>query len=319
MATGFVYDPRYHDHDTGRGHPERPKRLSAIVQRLKDDGLWDRVRHLGPIEPAEQRWIETVHDRSYIARLKAVCQSGRPFIDAMDSAVCKASYDVALLAVGGVLLAVDAVMAGEVRNAFCAVRPPGHHCERDRSMGFCLLNNVAIAAEYLIQQHGLQRVAIVDTDVHHGNGTQHAFEDRADVLYVSVHEDPAYLFPGTGFAEETGVGAGDGFTLNIPLAPYADDGAYQSAFEQRVLPAIDRFEPQFVLVSVGYDMGEHDLLSHQQMTLAGLGWMTRQLKAAAERHCGGRLVSVLEGGYDLQTLGMGVAQDVAVMLEEQRS
>jgi len=317
MTTGFVYDPRFLQHVTGPNHPERPHRLTAIVAHLRQTGLWEQLHHLS-FEPAEVATVCRIHDPAYLQRLHASCWNNEMHIDAPDSAICADSYDVALLAVGGVLAAVDAVMQGPptgVHNAFCAVRPPGHHAEYDHSMGFCLLNNVAIAAQYLLDKHHLQRVAVVDFDVHHANGTQHAFESRADVLCITLHEHPATLYPGTGYAWEKGVGPGAGYTLNIPLESGAGDGAYQDALATQVLPALDQYQPQFLLLSAGFDAAGRDPLAHLNVTREGFIWITQQLKQAAEKHCQGRLVSVLEGGYDLHDLAQNVAAHIGALLQ----
>ncbi len=315
MSTGLVYDPRFLDHHTGAAHPERPQRLQAILQRLHRDGLWERLVHL-PATPAPSQWVLAVHDAGYLGRIRSACRRGSRFIDVADSAICADSYEVALLAAGGALAAVDAVMQGRVDNAFCALRPPGHHAERDASMGFCLLNNVAIAAEYLLQRYGLKRVAIVDFDVHHGNGTQHIFEDRAQVLFISLHEHPSFLYPGTGFAWERGRGPGKGYTLNQPIEPGAGDDVYQALFELRVVPAIDAFQPQFILLSAGFDAGEHDPLAHLMLTAAGFDRLTRRLMQLAAHHCDGNLISCLEGGYDLRALAECVAGHIGCLLAE---
>ncbi|MEM1446998.1 MAG: histone deacetylase [Planctomycetota bacterium] len=314
MATGFIYDERFLDHDTGPGHPERPDRLRAIVAGLRSAGLWDRLEHLA-FEVATPSRIERLHSPAYVHRAIETCASGMGYIDTPDSAVCEASADLAMLAVGGVMRATDAVMQGEIDNAFCAVRPPGHHAEMGRSMGFCLFGNVALAAESLIADHGLDRVAIVDFDVHHGNGTQHLLEDRADVLFVSVHEDPMHQYPGTGFAHETGRGAGSGFTLNVPLAPGSGDAAYRAVFNKQIIPKLDAFAPQFVLVSAGFDAATADPLGGMRVTTPGFVEMTEQLLAVAHRHAAGRLVSVLEGGYDLDALAAGVCGHIGALLE----
>ncbi|MCC7407622.1 MAG: histone deacetylase [Phycisphaeraceae bacterium] len=311
MTTALAHDERCNEHATGEGHPERPDRLTAIVQKLRATHQWDELLHL-PIKPAELESITAVHDPAYVRRLQAACEMGESYIDAIDSAVCPRSYDAALLAAGAMIAATDAVMSGRAHNAFAPVRPPGHHCEFDRSMGFCLLNNIAIAAQHLIDRYGLERVAIVDFDVHHGNGTQQLFEDRPDVLFVSIHEHPSYLYPGTGFAWEKGVGEGEGATLNMPLPPGSGDNEYRAAFESKILPALEQFGPQFLLISAGFDAAEHDPLAHQKVSPHGFAWMTRRLKALAEKHCGGRLVSTLEGGYDLRSL----AECVSVHLSE---
>lgn len=306
MTTALIYDDRFLDHDTGPGHPERPDRLRAVKQHLQSAGLWERLTHL-TFEPADMRWILANHDQAYVERLRDACNSGAAFIDAMDSAICAATFDIARLAAGGVLRAVDAVMTGEADNVFCAVRPPGHHAEQDRSMGFCMFNNVAIAARYAIEQYVLERVAIVDFDVHHGNGTQHSFEDRTDVLFISLHEDPQSLYPGTGFVHEAGTGQGAGFTLNMPFEPGADDDRYDTAFNEQVIPKLDAFAPQLVLISAGFDAAASDPLAHQQLTPDCFARMASALHDAADRHCNGKLVSTLEGGYDLNSLAACVA------------
>ncbi len=329
MTTGLVYHDRCMDHRTGPGHPERPERLAAVMERLRGLPLWGQLTHLSPT-PAPLPAIAAVHDPLYIQRLREACLQcrgrGQGHIDCGDSVVCAESFDIALLAAGGTMAAVDAVMRGPgaidpitnqrgVHNAFCALRPPGHHAERDRSMGFCLFNNIAVAARHLLDHHHLSRIAIVDFDVHHGNGTQHIFEYVPEVLFISVHEHPSYLYPGSGFAWEKGQEAGDGFTLNVPLDPGADDRAYRRAFVQQMLPALDRFSPEFLLVSAGFDASEHDPLAHMKVTSEGFTWMARQLKMAAERHCGGRLVSCLEGGYNLRALAENVTNHIGILLQ----
>ena len=313
MKTAIIYDDRFIDHDTGPSHPECPGRLEAIVSRLRDDGMWDRLER-PDFGPADMAWIERVHAKAYIDRLRSACEQGRMFIDVPDSAICPGSFDVARLAVGGTLAAVDAVMAGQVDNALCALRPPGHHAEYDRSMGFCMFNNIAIAAEYLLQKHGLKRVAIVDFDVHHGNGTQHTFERRNDVLFISLHEDPRYQYPGTGYAHEQGVDAGEGFTINVPLMPRSTDYDYRQAFREQVIPALDEFKPQFLLSSAGYDPHELDPLGHMQVTDEGFAWIAGQLLDSARRLCENRLLITLEGGYHLDGQARCVEQLLELML-----
>jgi acetoin utilization deacetylase AcuC-like enzyme len=313
MRTALIYDDCFVEHDTGPNHPERPQRLVAIVELLRESKLWGRfVRP--DFGPGDMSAIERVHDRAYIDRLRSACEQGEGFIDTPDSAICRDSFRIAQVAVGGVLAAVDALMAGRVDNAFCAVRPPGHHAERDRSMGFCLFNNVAIAAEHLLTQHDLQRVAIIDFDVHHGNGTQHSFESRDDVLFISIHEHPEYQYPGTGFEHERGIGDGEGFTLNIPLMPGSNDGDYQRAFETLVLPALESFAPQCLLLSAGFDAHDSDPLGSQQVSDACFAWIAKQMLSAAQRHCDDRLLVTLEGGYHLQAQARCVEQMLRLML-----
>ncbi|MCC6579176.1 MAG: histone deacetylase [Phycisphaeraceae bacterium] len=313
MTTGLIHDPRFQEHDTGPRHPERPERLAAIDKHLRDTGLINRL-HLLPFDRADMSWVRRVHTRSYVERLELACGQGRMYIDVEDSAICPASLDIAQLAVGGALAAVDAVMKHDFDNAFCALRPPGHHAEMDRSMGFCLFNNIAIAAEYLIAHHKLERVAIVDFDVHHGNGTQHIFEPRRDVMFISLHQDPRFLFPGTGFAEEQGIGEGKGFTLNIPMPPFTGDEGYRKAFHNQVLPALNRFKPQFMLVSAGFDLLAADPLANMLVSPECVVWMTRELMAAADLHCMGKLVSLLEGGYELDALAECVGLHLRALL-----
>jgi len=314
MATGLIYDERFLDHDTGEAHPERPDRLRAVMQGLDQAGLSDRLEQ--PAFPlADLEYIQRLHDPGYVQRCLEHCREGRPFIDTPDSAICPASADLALLAAGGVHKATAWVMNGSLDNAFCAVRPPGHHAEADKSMGFCLFSNVALAADSLTREHGVPRVAIVDFDVHHGNGTQHLLEHRNDVLFISLHQDPRSCYPGTGFAHETGKGEGEGFTLNIPLAPGGGDDVYQQAFDSSVLPRLAEYRPQFLLVSAGFDAAAEDPLAGMNVSTQGFEWMSRRLVQAAHEHCAGRLVSVLEGGYDLGALSRGAAAHVRALLE----
>ncbi len=314
MTTALVSDERFEMHLTGPGHPERPARLAAVRRRLRDTRQWDRMHHLA-FAPAPAEAIARVHEDRYVQRLIDACARGSACIDCPDSAICPRSAEIAALAAGGLLAAVDAVMAGSAANAFCAVRPPGHHAEAGMSMGFCLFNNVAIAACHAQARHGLERVAIVDFDVHHGNGTQHSFEARDDILFISLHQHPDTLYPGTGRAEEEGTAAGKGFTLNLPLMPGAGDDEYTAAFEQRVVPALDAFCPQLLLVSAGFDAAGADPLAQMAVTSAGFEAMTRYLTAAAARHCEGRLVSTLEGGYDLDALADAVVVHVEALLD----
>lgn len=314
MATGLIFDERFLEHDTGPSHPERPQRLAAIRDALIERGLWDRLTPLA-FTPAGDESLLRIHTQGYIDRLTDACEHSRRFIDSADSAICPESEAIARLAAGGLIAAVDAVMAGDVRNALCLVRPPGHHAERDRSMGFCLYNNVAVAAEHWVHAHGLKRVAIVDFDVHHGNGTQHSFDERADVLFISLHQSPRTLYPGTGFEHEQGIGDGTGYTLNVPMLPGGDDQAYREAFTEKVLPKLDAYQPQAMLVSAGFDAADADPLANMRVTPAGFKWMAEELLAVAEKHCDRRFVATLEGGYDLGRLGEGVAGLAEAMLD----
>jgi acetoin utilization deacetylase AcuC-like enzyme len=310
--TGFVYDDIYLRHQTGAGHPERPERLTAIVDQLQRDGLLGDLLRLKPVAAAPDS-IAAVHTVEYVEHVRRSCQSGTAYLDSADTPVCRDSYEVALVAAGGVQAAIDAVMEGKVRNAFCAIRPPGHHALKDKAMGFCLFNNVAIAARYIQQKHKLAKVLIVDWDVHHGNGTQAIFYDDPTVFYFSVHQSPFY--PGTGSVEERGQGKGLGSKLNAPLPAGSDDAEYRKVFEQQLQPAAAAFKPDFVLISAGFDSGRNDLLGRMKLTPEGYAALTRIVKGIAGQYSHGRLVSVLEGGYNLETLAASVAAHLRVLMQ----
>jgi acetoin utilization deacetylase AcuC-like enzyme len=314
MSTGWVYHDAFLDHRTDSAHPERPERLAIIIAALDEAGLLQRMTAV-PFNAADPATVALIHDPAYVGLVNLSCRKGIPFIGSTETYLCRRTYDVALLAVGGVIAACDQVMARSLDNAFCAVRPPGHHAGVDYAMGFCIFNNAAIAAEHLIRNHGIGRVAIVDVDVHHGNGTQQIFDSRADVLYVSLHGHPTSLFPGTGLDTDRGCAQGNGYTLNIPMFPGSDDAAYHEAFETRVLPRLDEFQPEFVLMSTGFDAVRDDEMAQIDLKPESFGWMTRALLNVASRHCGGRLVSVLEGGYTRQVLRASVVPHVSMLLD----
>lgn len=311
--TGLVQDPRFQRHFTGPGHPERPERLQAIARRLAETGLDRRCTPIAAV-PVDPELVHLVHGEEYLQRVERACAAGARWIDAPDSAICGESLDIARLACGGVVQAVEEVLSGRVDNAFCAVRPPGHHAEHDHSMGFCLINNIAVAAKYLVERKGLSRVLILDWDVHHGNGTQHTFERDSRVLFISLHGHPGIVYPGTGYAEERGVGPGEGFTINIPILPPGGDPVWREAFDRTVFPAIDGFRPEFVLISAGFDAHRRDPLAPLELETESYGWMTDAVVEAARRHARRRLVSVLEGGYDLTALGESAALHVERLL-----
>lgn len=315
MNIALISHEDYLKHETGPGHPERPQRLRAVHEALQAAGLMGKLTQIEPV-PATRQDLELVHDPQYIAHVHGAHGRGVRALDAGDTQLSAQSDAVARLAAGGVIRACDAVMDDHVRRAFCAVRPPGHHAERGRAMGFCLFNSIAIGAEHLIRRWGAGRVAVVDFDVHHGNGTQHAFEDRPDVLYASVHEHPDVQFPGTGYASEGGVGEGEGSTLNVPLMPGADDAKYREVFEQRILPKVGDFDPEVLMISAGFDAAAEDPLGHMKVSAEGFVWMTRKLTEVAEECCEGRVISVLEGGYDLAALGRDAAGHVGAMGED---
>lgn len=314
MTTGLVLDRCFLNHRVHVGHPERAERIDAIESALKKAGLVKQCVLIPP-ERAELSAIELNHEPDYITRVEYACRGGDRTIDCADSAISPDSFDTALLATGSVIAATRAVMSGSVANAFCVVRPPGHHAEYDESMGFCLFNSIAIAARYLMAEHGLERILIFDWDVHHGNGTQHAFEEDPRVLFVSMHGHPATLYPHMGFEDETGRGAGAGFTLNIPMRPGSGDPEYRTAFEQRALPRIEEFAPQFVLISAGFDAHKLDPVGNQALESTSFRWLTREMLAVAEKYAGGHLVSILEGGYSLEALSESVTIHLETLLE----
>ncbi len=309
--TGFVYHPDYLKHEMGPGHPESPERLRAIVACLEGSGLLGRLVRIEPT-PAADEWITLVHAPSYVQSLKdREPDIGYAALDP-DTALSPGSLPAAYLAAGGALAAADAIMAGHVDHAFCAVRPPGHHAERNRAMGFCLFNNVAIAARYLQRRHGIARILIVDWDVHHGNGTQHVFEEDGSVLFFSTHQYPHY--PGTGRETDRGYGRGEGLIINVPLPPGQGDEAYRDLFHRLLVPAADRFRPEFVLISAGFDAHQDDPLAGMRLTEQGYGELTGIVAGIARRHCRGRLLSCLEGGYNLRALSASVEQHLLALL-----
>jgi acetoin utilization deacetylase AcuC-like enzyme len=306
----IVWDERYADHDTG-DHPESPQRIGAIVDHLRGTDLWARLQEIRPTmaEPAE---VLRVHTRGHLERIRRAAEvRGGEWVD-NDTYVSAQSFEVALLALGGVLDSLELWFEGLV--PFALVRPPGHHATPDRAMGFCLFNNVAIAARKLLSL-GYERVAIIDWDAHHGNGTQAAFLAEREVLYVSLHQWP--LFPGTGAAEECGVGDGEGFTVNVPLPPGSTDGDFTEAFAVLVEPIVDQFAPQAILVSAGFDTHARDPLGSMRMTEGGYADLALRCLRLAQRHAGGRMVLALEGGYDLAALGRSVEATLRALADEQ--
>ncbi len=312
--TGFLYDDRYLLHVTWEGHPESPARLLAIHRHLAAKGILEKLK-LITAEAADQRWIEAVHKIQYIMRFEEACIMGFPDIDHQDNSICRDTYEVALLAVGGILKTVDEVMNGHIDNAFCAVRPPGHHAEVDTAMGFCFFNNIAIAAQYLKRKWGLKRVGIIDFDVHHGNGTQHSFENDPSVFYYSIHEHPSFAYPGTGREFEKGKGEGNGYTLNSPVLPGRGDEEYRKMIVRDLVPAFDAFQPEFLLLSAGFDAHESDLMSNVNLSTEGYDFITDKIIELGDKHAKGRVVSILEGGYNLNILPVLVENHIRRLAE----
>jgi len=313
LMTGLVYDDIYLKHKTGSGHPESSQRLTAIISRLKKKLSDDDLQLIQP-KPFSTvlEWLTTIHSPEYVERVKKSCQNGVEYMDSIDTPISSETYEVAVMAVGGVLSAIDGVMNGEIRNAFCAVRPPGHHALRNKAMGFCIFNNVAIGAKYIQKKYGLSKVLIVDWDVHHGNGTQDAFYNDPTVLYFSTHRSPFY--PGTGYADEKGIGKGLNYTINVEMTAGDGDESYKKAFEEILKPRAMEFDPDFVLVSAGFDAHKDDPLGGMNVTANGYAEMTKIVKDIAEKCCDGRLVSVLEGGYSLDGLAESVDAHISVLM-----
>ena len=327
-SVGFCSSPHFVDHLTGPHHPERPDRIRAIHRAVRAAGMTDspdpfpefdlnlggeidgggvKLLELTP-RHAEEKWLRTVHTAEHVEHVHHLCELGGGILDHGDTPVGADSYDVALFSLGSLLVCCDAAVDGRVKRGFSAARPPGHHAEPGHAMGFCLFANVAIAAKYLQQQYAVGKIAIVDFDVHHGNGTQACLEDDPSTLFVSMHQHPRTCYPGTGFEWETGTGAGEGCVLNIPFAPGSDDSHYVAAMNEKVLPRIDQFRPEFLLVSAGFDAHREDPLAQMELTEDGYEQMTRLLVQAADAHCGGHVVSALEGGYNLRALGRSVVR-----------
>ena len=293
-------------HNPGAGHPEHPGRLKAVLDALADAGLDGETLAASEAEVVD---LERIHPPAYVQRiLTAGPASGMVQLDA-DTVLSPGSIRAARLAAGATLDAVRSVARGERKRAFCAVRPPGHHAEPDRAMGFCLFSNLAVAAR-TAQAAGLKRVAVIDFDVHHGNGTQAAFETDDSLFFGSIHQSP--LYPGTGDASETGVGN----IVNAPVAPHTDPKAWRQAFEGRLMSALDQFAPDLVLISAGFDAHRRDPLAHQSLEAEDFAWATRAVLSVARRHAQGRVVSSLEGGYDLEGLGRSAVAHVQALAEE---
>jgi len=308
MSVGYVYDPIYLKHDTGQ-HVENAQRLVAVMTCLEESGLKQQLTYIKP-RAATAEEIALVHSPELIAQIQVMAKKGGGWLDS-DTVMSADSYQAALYAAGGLLRAAEVVLDGG-GSVFALVRPPGHHATSTQAMGFCLFNNVAIAARYALSKYKLERIAIIDFDVHHGNGTQDIFYDEPRVLYISAHEWP--LYPGTGSMEETGSGDGEGTTINIPLPAGSSDTEYLEAFDQVIVPAVRRFAPQLVLVSAGYDPHWSERLAMMEVSVTGFARMTEIIKGLADELCDGRLIFALEGGYPLDALAASVRATFDVLL-----
>ena len=310
--TGLLADPFCKQHDTGIGHPESPARIDAVLEGLENTAQREKLFAIEP-RAASLEELRLCHTSDYLSLAEHEIREGHVELSTGDTHVCARSWDAAVRSAGGVLSAVDAVLSGQVENAFCAVRPPGHHATARRGMGFCILNNVAIAARYAQRWHGVKKVLIVDWDVHHGNGTQDIFYDDPSVLFFSMHQSP--LYPGTGAANETGSGAGKGFTLNCPLPAGSGRAKIFSAFERKLLPVADGFQPELVLISAGFDSRAGDPLGDFKLTDNDFADLTRLVLGIASRHAASHVVSVLEGGYSLAGLAAAASAHVSTLID----
>jgi acetoin utilization deacetylase AcuC-like enzyme len=314
MNTGFYTNPIFLEHDTG-SHPENANRLRAISDRLESEGMLEKLKPQSG-RPATTEELKMLHTDKLISEVEAASESGARNLHTPDCVISPQTYNAALYAVGSVLDGVVEVAERRFDNAFCAVRPPGHHAENDYAMGFCFFNNIALAAEFLSSELGFKRILIFDFDVHHGNGTQHLFEERSDVYFVSMHQDPRTCYPGTGYADESGKGAGSGYTLNVPVLPGMGDEEYLQTFYDQVQPKLEEYSPDFILVSAGFDAHRDDPLAALNLTEQTFSKLTFELKQLAERHAGGRIMSMLEGGYDLNALSSSVREHLTILQSE---
>jgi acetoin utilization deacetylase AcuC-like enzyme len=312
--TGFFYHPTFLLHDAGPGHPERPDRVHVILNHLRETKLLDRLEQFEP-SPAEVDDLALVHPITYIKSIEDACGRAPIALDSDTIVSTSSSFDAARLAAGAAIQACELVATGHLANAFCAVRPPGHHAEPQQAMGFCLFSNVAIAASFLRARQLAERVLIIDWDVHHGNGTQAATYDRGDIFFLSFHQWP--LYPGTGRPDENGRGEGDGKNLNVTFAPNTSEAEYLEKFSSTVKKVFVEYSPDFILISAGFDAHRDDPLANLNLTENGYAQMTGLVVELAQKSAGGRIVSVLEGGYDLAALAGSVAAHIEILLKKQ--
>ena len=315
MKTGLYTNPIFLEHNTGQ-HPENANRLRAILDKLESDKLMGKFK-VEAGRTATSAEIKMLHTEKLISEVETASESGAQTLHTRDCVISAKTYKASLHAVGSVLDAALEVAERRLDNAFCAVRPPGHHAEFDTAMGFCFFNNIALAAEFLSREMGFQRILIIDFDVHHGNGTQHFFEERSDIFFVSMHQDPRTCYPGTGFAKENGRGVGTGYTLNVPVPPGIEDTEYLQIFSTDVKPKLEEYNPDFVLISAGFDAHRDDPLASLNLTESTFRELSLELKRLAEQTAGGRILSMLEGGYDLNALSSCVREHLLILAADE--
>jgi len=308
--TAIVYDPIFLKHDQP-GHPESAKRLEAIMNKISDFGLLKKITQLNS-RPATIEEVKLCHSEDYIERVRYVCNSGGAYLDP-DTYTNKYSFDAAMIAVGSLVELTNSVINGQIKNGFALLRPPGHHALKDHAMGFCIFGNVAIAAKAALQNEEIRKVVIVDVDVHHGNGTQALIEDNNDILYISTHQFPFY--PGTGALNETGKGNVETTLMNIPLPPYVGDNGFEKIYNEVIIPKIEKFQPDILFVSAGYDAHWDDPLANMGLSLSGYSWISEELVKISTNLCNSKIVFSLEGGYNLESLSFGVVNSIRALLE----
>lgn len=311
MVTSLITSEKYKYHITGSGFPESPERLDAIIDHLESTGL---LNELDVVEPnrKDKSFCKLVHDDEYITRVRQACELGAPIVDTGDNPISKNSYDTALLAVGGITEAVDRVFTGSANNAMALLRPPGHHAEKGMAMGFCLFNNVAIAARYAQQNYEVEKVVIIDFDVHHGNGTQHIFEADPTVMYVSLHQYPFY--PGSGSADEIGSGDAKGTTVNYPLNLGVGDNEFIDIFDNSLSDKVLKYNPDLIIISAGFDAHVNDPIGGLRVTTEGYHNISKTITKIAGEVCDGKIISALEGGYNLKALAESVETHLKVLV-----
>ncbi|TFG15269.1 histone deacetylase [Candidatus Thorarchaeota archaeon] len=302
MKTDLVFHELFTKHVLSPGHPESPKRVNTALDALKKSDLLDsgRVNMLQP-RPAHSDEVRTIHSKSYLEEVKERSDSGGGYFT-LDTSVNEYTFDAAMHAAGGGIQTVNRILDGEAKNSFILCRPPGHHAEYDRALGFCFINNIAVAARHLVSRRGMRRVLIIDYDAHHGNGTQNAFYSEREVFYVGIHQDGRTLFPGTGFVHERGEGKGEGYNVNLPMYPGCGDISYDLLLRKIIKPLVDEFSPEFILISAGFDCHFRDRLTSLSLTTSGIAKMNNSLNQIAKDHCEGRIAFFLEGGYDLDVM-----------------